>query len=378
MKIFQNVTHRKLVYSFLLVIAIYLFSPLTAFAKQTVKKPHKKAVLSSMKAVADWQIKEPLRHKLYDWTNGALYAGMMAYGRIAKEDTYINRMREIGEKISWKIGPRKYFADDYCVAQMFCEMYQIDGDAKVISNFREVADSLIAQPHTESLEWLNNVHLREWAWCDALFMGPPALAELYKVTGDIRYLNLTSKLWWKTTDYLYNKSDSLFFRDSSFFPKREKNGRNIYWSRGNGWVMGGLVRVLETMPKDYPDYPRFIALYKEMAQKIASIQQPDGAWHASLLDPASFPIKETSGTGFFCFALAWGVNHGILDKEQYSPIVYKAWAALTSSVHENGKLGYVQRIGASPDGVTENDTEVYGVGAFLLAGTEILDMIKKN
>jgi unsaturated rhamnogalacturonyl hydrolase len=105
------------------------------------------------------------------------------------------------------------------------------------------------------------------------------------------------------------------------------------------------------------------------------LQQPDGSWHASLLDPESYPVKETSGTGFYCYALVWGLNHNLLDKETYWPVVKKAWAALTSSVHPDGMLGYVQRIGASPDMVTENSTEVYGVGAFLLTGSQLYQYV---
>ena len=141
-------------------------------------------------------------------------------------------------------------------------------------------------------------------------------------------------------------------------------------------MLAGLVRVLENMPKNHPDRAKLIQLYKDMVGKIASLQQPDGSWHASLLDPASFPVKEMSGTGFFSYAIAWGLNHGLLEKKQYFPVVEKSWKALVSAVHEDGMLGYVQPIGASPDAVNVNSTEVYGVGAFLLAGTQLYQYLK--
>jgi len=360
----------------ILIGAMLLFAISSAVTAQSEAKPRK--VFQKMKQVAEWQMKTPLRHKLYDWTNGALYTGMMAYGRLAKDGKSYNWLRQIGDSISWKTGPRSFFADDYCVGSTFCELFLLDGDSSKIRYFKGIADQIVDQPHTESLAWKNSIHLREWAWCDALFMGPPALMALYQATGDKKYMDITSKLWWKTTDYLYNQSDCLYARDSTFFGKKEKNGTFVYWSRGNGWVMGGLVRVLALMPKDYPDYNRFVALYKEMAAKIAALQQPDGTWHASLLDPASYPVKETSGTGFYCYALAWGINNKILDAKTYKPVVLKAWQALATSVHPDGKLGYVQRIGAAPDGVTANDTEVYGVGAFLLAGSEIHQLLKRK
>jgi rhamnogalacturonyl hydrolase YesR len=232
-------------------------------------------------------------------------------------------------------------------------------------------------PHDESLEWKNNIASREWAWCDALFMGPTALAYLSAVTDERKYLDIAVALWWKTTDYLYDKTEHLYFRDGSFLDKKEKNGKKVFWSRGNGWVFAGLARVLENMPKNYPGRRRFENLFKEMAAKIASLQQPDGSWHASLLDPESYPIKEMSGTGFYTYGLTWGLNNKLLDKNTYWPIVDKAWAALNGAIHPDGMLGYVQPIGAAPGAVDENSTEIYGVGAFLLAGSEIYKYVKK-
>jgi rhamnogalacturonyl hydrolase YesR len=142
--------------------------------------------------------------------------------------------------------------------------------------------------------------------------------------------------------------------------------------------MGGLVRMLENMPKNYPAKPRFETLYRDMAAKIIQLQQPDGTWHASLLDPEAYPVKETSGTGFYCYALAWGINHKLLKKAEYLPSVLKAWAALSACVHPDGKLGNVQHIGAKPESVTADDTESYGVGAFLLAGSELRKIIRAD
>ena len=143
-------------------------------------------------------------------------------------------------------------------------------------------------------------------------------------------------------------------------------------------MLAGLVRVLENMPAEYPDRKRFENLYQEMAAKIISLQQEDGSWYASLLDPTNFNIKETSGTGFYTYALLWGMNNGLLDKVKTWPVVKNAWFALSSSVKENGMLGFVQPIGAAPDKVDANTTEVYGIGAFLLTGAELYQFVNQN
>jgi len=335
-----------------------------------------------MHKVADWQLNDwktnGFKHKKVDWTNAACYTGLYAFGSMPGNEKYINFLVDVGNDIKWNTGKDRFFADEYCIGQTYSLLYMRYKDKKMIAPFILLADSIANQPHTESLEWKNRIHLREWAWCDALFMGPPALSYLSTATGDTKYLNTAIKLWWKTTDYLYDPSEKLYFRDGSYFQKKEKNGQKVFWSRGNGWVLAGMARVMENMPANHPDKKRFEQLYKDMASRIAALQQPDGSWHASLLDPESYPVKETSGTGFYCYALLWGLNHGLLDAKTYWPVAKKAWAALVTSVHPNGMLGYVQRIGAAPDNVTYESTEVYGVGAFLLSGTQLYQYLQKH
>jgi len=338
--------------------------------------------LNLMKRVGDWQLKtwqqDGMKYAPWDWVNAVGYTGLFALSQASGDAKYSSALYDIGRSLGWKTGPNRTMADDYCIGQTYAQLYPLYKDTQMISPFRSLADSIISLPHTESLEWKNNIQLREWAWCDALFMGPPGLAYLSSVTGDRKYLDLADSLWWKTTAYLFDKDEKLYFRDSRYFSKKEANGEKMFWARGNGWVMGGLVRVLQNMPEHYPDRPRFIRLYKEMAGKIASLQQPDGTWHASLLDPGSYPVKETSGTGLYCYALAWGINHGILPYRKYRPIVKAAWDALSAAVHPDGKLGYVQKIGDKPGAADENSTEAYGTGAFLLAGSEVLKMESKE
>ncbi len=345
-------------------------------AQPAATDPFKKqSVLAVMEKVAGWQLHSwdtgGFKRRKYDWTYAACYAGLAELMLISQDKKYEDFLVGIGNDLNWNTGNRRFMADDYCVAQFYCKLYAVRKDDKMIALFRQQADSILQQPHTESLEWKNGIQNREWAWCDALFMGPTSLSYLSTVTGNKKYLDLAASLWWKTTAYLYDSSEQLYFRDGSYLDKKEKNGQKVFWSRGNGWVLAGLVRVLENMPANYPDRPKFVQLYKDMIHRIIGLQQPDGSWHASLLDPASYPVKETSGTGFYTYAIVWGINHTLLDKKTYWPVAAKAWQALLDAVHEDGKLGYVQPIGAAPDKVDNNSTDTYGIGAFLLAGSEL-------
>ena len=309
-------------------------------------------VLSAMQSVADWQLAHPSTSNTAGWIQGAGEAGFMALAGISGDTKYRDAMLAMGETNDWKLAQRLYDADDHCVGQTYAELYGLYRDPKMIQPMRETFDAILAKPtDVTSLEYIraNDRKTREnWSWCDSLFMGPPTWARLYWFTGDSRYLDFVVKNWWRTTDYLYDKDEHLFFRDSTYFKKTEANGKKVFWSRGNGWVMGGLVRTLQYLPVNHPDRPKFEQLFKDMAEKILACQQPDGLWRASLLDPDSYPLKETSGSGFFTYAFAWGVNQGLLDRTKFEPAIEKSWASLVSCVDADGKLTHVQPVGSDP------------------------------
>ena len=335
-----------------------------------------KKILNVMERVADWQMTNPSKHPLTDWTQGAYDAGMMALVGISGNSKYLDAMKSMGEKNDWQPGPRLYMADDQCIGQTYAELYLRYRENKMINSMQSQFDEILSNPPRVSLDFNQpgNKKLDVWSWCDALFMAPPAWIRLYAATGNKSYLDFAVKNWWRTTNYLYDKKEHLYYRDSRYFDKREPNGKKVFWSRGNGWVMAGIVRMLQYLPMNYPGRPRFERLFKDMAAKILTLQQPDSLWHSSLLDPIDYHGKETSGSGFITYALAWGINQGLVSKNKFEPAVEKAWAALVNCVDADGKLTHVQPIGGDPQKFDPNSTEVYGTGAFLLAGSEVYRM----
>ena len=338
----------------------------------------KAGVKSEMKMVADWQIAHKFTYPEYDWTAGALYAGMAEWAKIAGNDTYWNYLRGVGTRLNWGTGPRLYHADDLCVGQMYVELYRKYDKKFMIQPTLSKITYITDYPSTVSLEFKdNNNSTDRWSWCDAIFMGPTVWAKMYNVTKDKRYSKFLDHEFKATTDYLYDKDEHLYYRDSRYFTQTEKNGKKVFWGRGNGWVFAGLCCILTELPKDYKNRKMYEKVYLAMAEKLTSLQGPDGYWHASLLDPESYPNPETSASGFNCYGLAWGINNGYLPKEKYLPVVVKAWDALVHSVDPDGKLCWVQPIGADPKKVTREMTDIYGVGAFLLAGTEMVKLLDK-
>jgi len=351
--------------------------------------PDRDETVAVMKKVGDWQLANLPDEALVGgrmrpivsngWIRAAFFTGVMALYDTTGDQKYLDAALDWAEENRWQPAKRPRHADDHCVGQTYTELYFIRRDPKMIEAMQKTFDAIVADPKRGPVVgWTRDVN---WWWCDALYMAPPALARLSAATGEEKYLDLMNTLWWDTTDHLYDTEDHLFFRDARYkmqedgtWPRRSPNGEKIFWSRGNGWVMAGTARVLQYMPDDYPARPKYIRLFREMAEKVASIQGKDGLWRSSLLDPVAYPAPETSGSGFFCYALTWGINQGILERAKYLPVVEKAWHGLVGAVNESGKLGWVQQVGADPKTVVKDDTMEYGSGAFLLAGSEIVKL----
>jgi rhamnogalacturonyl hydrolase YesR len=352
--------------------------------KSDINKTDIKTVL---KAVADWQVRTPLTHNMADWTNAALYSGMVEWASIAGNDSYYEWLKDISSKLSWNYyvhdnPQRRYHADDYCVGQTYIELYRKYKDKNMIKPMRTYLDQILKDPAKGDLLFKSAVpgysSQQRWSWCDALFMAPTVWAKMANVTGKKKYLDFMYQEYKFTTDYLYDKDEDLYFRDSNYFTRKEANGAKVFWGRGNGWVFAGLPIIIRELPAKYENKEYFVTIYKEMAAKLLSLQSADGFWHASLLDPASYPNPEMSATAFFVYGMAWGVNNGYLDKEKYLPAIVKGWKSMVTSVWPDGKVGFIQPIGADPKAVTREMTEVYGVGGFLMAGTEITRLIDKG
>jgi len=334
--------------------------PLATNLSPRITRPE---LAKAMKLVADWQLGRLPQDAQYDWTFAALYAGFMGVPGQVAGDKYKKAMFDVAEKLSWAPGPRVEHADDQAVGQMYMEQYFIHKDKKMMEPIRARLDTEIATP--------DNPQKPLWWWCDALFMAPPVFADVAVATGDNKYLDFMDHEWDITTKLLYDNQKHLYSRDASYLDKHEKNGEKIFWARGNGWVMGGLVRVIQRLPKNSPLRPKYEKLLKEMAAEALAIQSKDGLWRTGLLDAEAYPLPEISGSSFITYALAYGVNEKILDKKTYWPAVEKAWAGLLTHVYADGRLGAIQQVGAAPASFTETSSHVYGVGAYLLAGSEL-------
>ncbi len=326
----------------------------------------RRSILATMRRACDYQLAAQTGTRSNGWIRATFYTGVLALYGATQDPKYLAQAQCWADEFQWTPSLQDPLnADNQCCIQTYAELALRQKNPARLAPAAAAYDRQIAEAKPGREQW--------W-WCDALFMAPPAMVRASAATGDPRYRAFMERLWWDTTDLLYDKDEHLFYRDKGYFGKRTANGSKVFWGRGNGWVMAGTVRVLDFLPAADPDRTRFVLLHQEMARKIAGLQGEDGLWRSSLLDPQQFPLPETSGSGFFTYALAWGINHGTLDRKTYLPIVQRAWKGLAGKVAPDGRLGFVQGVGAAPGPVRASDTQEYAVGALLLAGNEMVKL----
>src|SRR5258705_3037261 len=349
----------------LVVIAMVTLVSAPAHAQAQEDIYSRKNIATIMDRVYDWQIAHPVEINEKNnnlWARAAFYTGIMAAYSTTHRPKYFQQAVKWAEGREWKLGERPRHADDHSPGQTYLELYLLKKEPAMMAHTKSTIDAMLSAPKPGREDW--------W-WCDALFMAPPVLARLNAATGDTKYLDYLNNMWWDTTGFLFDQDAKLYYRDKNYIGKLNPNGKKIFWARGNGWVMAGTVRVLQYLPKNNQYRQRYITLLRTMAASVSRVQGADGLWRPSLLDPQEVPIPETSSSGFFCYAIAWGINQGFLDRKTYLPVAKKAWLGLIGAVHPDGKLGNVQAIGASPAKLSSEDNQEYGSGAFLLAGSEM-------
>jgi unsaturated rhamnogalacturonyl hydrolase len=356
----------------LVVCAIVLFLP--CFSQE-----HK--IQKTLKLVADWQLGHMTGGPHPDseevgWAQAAFYIGLARLAVTSNDRRYFEAIWQLGQRNDWDLGPRPYHADDQAVGQVYVAAFDHYHDSRTIARVVARFDRVLANRPNEALIFDQaNQCQRRWCWCDALFMAPPTWMAASRITGDRRYREYADSEFWATKDFLFDRDEHLFYRDSRFFDQRGPEGEKIFWGRGNGWVFAGLINILAELPRDHPNRPRYEALFIEMAETLLTRQRSDGFWSTSLMSPPDSSMAEASGSAFFTYGMASGVTIGLLDRKRFATAAMRGWKALAGAIDSDGRLGRVQQIADGPGPVDVNGSQFYGSGALLLAGTAVKAML---
>lgn len=328
-------------------------------------------IAAVMRRANAWQLAHPVMPAgNRNWERATWYTGVLAAWRATGEAAYLKQARDWAELHQWQVGTESGGANRLFCVQTWAELAAATHNPFALAPAIRWLDTVAPNSPSGARLWYLEGG-RHYA--DSLY-GAAGLAMLAEQTGDPRYREWMHAFFWDVTDAIFDKEVGLYYRDERFAGQRTPRGRRVLWARGNGWAFAGLARLLEHLPANDPQRPRYVALFRTMAAALVKCQGDDGLWRPNLDDPAQFTMGESSGTGFFCHGLAWGLNRGLLNRATYLSSARRAWDGLLRSVADDGKVQWGQLVGDRPAPVKAGDSHEYVTGTLLLAGSEMVKL----
>lgn len=319
--------------------------------------PNRATVISQMQTVNDyWHANNDLGTA--SWQRGTYELGELAYYRTSHDSAAFTHADNWATANHYAIngGTTNRNADAQTAGQVYLDLY-------VLLHGKDKISSIASDLHHEAYSTGRD----DWTWVDAVFMSMPALIHYGVLTNNQTYLRAAYQ------QYHYPKNSlgllspgKLFFRDVT-----AKNANQL-WSRGNGWAVASMAETLTYLPHSNPLAAETIRDLRNAAARLKLYQRSDGFWPVDVKDKTS--AAETSGTALDTYAIAYGIRSGVLDKATYLPVIERAWSALNTAVDASGRLGSVQGVARAPGPVDPAATADYGVGAYLLAGSEVAQL----
>ncbi|WIY02912.1 glycoside hydrolase family 88 protein [Amycolatopsis mongoliensis] len=336
------------------VVAGGLFS-----APAAVAAPAECPITDQMVSAGNYWVTNGTNLAAPDWQNATFHVGNLALVRTTGQSNHKTLPWAQANGYQLPFDPKRpFFPDNQAAGEAYLDLYTYFHPEISLDSIRTRIRDEVASVRAG--------HRDYWNYVDALNMAMPSFARMSVIDHDPSYLDAMQKLFSSSERKLFDEFTGLWYRDERF------KGSGVFWSRGNGWALAALTKVLQVLPADDARRPEYLRVYKKMAFSLSLLQRRDGFWNSDLLNPWDHGGPETSGTAFFTFGIGWGISAGILDAKRFRPVVDKAWTALsTKALQADGKVGYVQPVGDRPATARPDDTAAYGVGAFLLAAQEV-------
>ena len=342
-----------------------------------------------------WFMPGDFRLNSYEW--GVTYAGMLLAGEVTGDSKFtdytLKRLeflakvssvyRSLREKNPEMRTPVSSILDPQALddAGAMCAAMIKTRRAGLCNNLGPVIDNYIdfisnRQFRLSDSTLARNRPMPNTIWLDDLFMSVPALAQMGKSTGDMRYYDDAVRQILQYAPRMFNHEKNLFIH--GWVQDMEPHPQ-FHWARANGWAVMAIIELLDVLPADHPEREHVLKVLRAHIRGLASCQSGQGFWH-QLLDRAD-TYFETSATAIFTYSIARAINKGYVDAKAYGPVVLLGWNAVSTKVNEKGQVeGTCVGTGMAfdPAFYCYRPVSVYaahGYGPVLLAGAEVISLI---
>ncbi len=271
---------------------------------------------------------------------------------------------------------------------------KITSDPRYIEKAEKIFADYLTTPRTKAGGVSHRTETVEM-WDDTIYMISMFLFEMYRYTGDEKYLAEFQKQYFLHKEKLANKKWGLWvhgydddnddYKDRCCqfgWAKMTPQRTSIeFWGRGNGWVVMALADALNTVPAGSAYFKTFAKELRAITKKLPELQDPKtGMWFQLPIypnDPANF--AESSCTAMFAYGITIGLEQKVLKQKIFLPVVKKAYAGLLQNATKSeGKYLIPTKVcegtcigdKAYYFGRKTKEGVNYAIGAYILFGIE--------
>ena len=379
-------------YQYILLLSLFLVGCQDKNPNSISHPLNLSAWLASIEQYGTQDLFEPSQYG-YNWLDAVFLKAMIARHEATGEEKYYAYIRQCVDNTLEQANGNT--PNDLAPAMGVAYLYQTTGDGRYLDKTTKVWRGYLRIERSAE-GGVSHVYDDIQLWDDTLYMMGLFLQQMYLATGDDAYLEEYIEQLLLHAEKLYDPEVGLWYhgwdedRDNKSavgslpdWPNAQTGRSEEFWGRGNGWILMSLVDALAITDQNHVRYPEMVNIYVAMAEALLPLQNATtGHWlqlPVHLQDKDNYP--ESSCTAMFCYAMAKGINLGILDRNRYLPIIEKGIAGLQTYSTQVVSAGYRQPINVCV-GTGIGDKAYYyqrpttsglsfAMGAFLLAGYEL-------
>lgn len=350
----------------------------TATSSQTLDAKYKAEDVSVVLDKVQTYFTNNKYNTTWDWLTATYHLGNLEAYKATGTSKYYDQTYDIAQSYGWKVngGNDTTYLDAVATSLVYCVLHSLAPADYKLEGVKEI------------LDYNYQYGMVDYSWVDEIYMAGLSHSYLSKISGDSKYSEIDFSTYEYYRERFFDEESWLWFRDWQFVPETGSGwahldgAQKVLWSRGNAWVYVSLAQRMEYMDKTDPAYETYKNDFLMMSEGLKTIRREDGIWNVNLGDSTHKAGKEMTGTAGFLYGMCLGLELGLLDFDEYAPVVSKAYDTIAGEcIRQDGFVGYCQPPAGSPSSYTTEaevatNTVSYGVGLTMMGLSRFMRICK--
>ena len=246
-----------------------------------------------------------------------------------------------------KVDPAVDQSDTAAPGLITYAMYKRCGDAEYKRLTDKVLDYIRNEPRLY-LDCLNHLGCSKKGkiypksvWIDSVMMFSVFTSLYAKESGDSELLDFAARQPKQYASMMLDEKENLWSHSSWVKAGHAFPRRDLFWGRGNGWVICGFPMILDNIGLDHPEAKGVIDLFVRTSEALLSCMREDYTF-GTLLKYDSY--RELSATALISAGWLHGIRCGYLDKEKFLEPAVRAFEACVNAMEESDEGVFMTEI----------------------------------